>query len=301
MRKTFSASDQNGDALLGTMTSSVPLVEQALLRLETAPLDGEALEVMYSHAHTIGRTASLMECPALAQLAHGMEGTLADVLEGFARLDPPTLILLRQTLGTMQALLNQLYAISSGANGYSPTFNGREAERAGLVVEATISETDPARVTNHRGGSTRSTKEARLPEERRRPSWWPKPRAVDTSGGRVAVEGSQRIPLGAGREQGAAEAVRRAEASATPTGPRPQEQQARASIDLIRALQQQRKTGRLTLRRGSGATAEEGWIQFELGQITRAASGRHRDAEARNWLSTWGSCRYLFEEAGPSP
>ena len=40
MRNTFSASDQNGDALMETMTSSVPLVEQALLRLEAAPLDG---------------------------------------------------------------------------------------------------------------------------------------------------------------------------------------------------------------------------------------------------------------------
>src|SRR5436309_350915 len=99
MRNTFSASDQNGDALM---------------------------ETMYSHAHTIGRTASLMECPALAQLAHGMEGTLADVLEGFARLDLPTLTLLRQTLGTMQALLNQLYTTSSGANGSSSTFNGQE-------------------------------------------------------------------------------------------------------------------------------------------------------------------------------
>lgn len=299
MRKPFSAADQNGDALMGTMTSSVPLVEQALLRLETAPLDAEALEMMYSHAHTIGRTASLLECPALAHLAHGMEGLLSDVLEGFARLDPPTLILLRQTLGTMQALLTQLYA--TGANGYSPTFNGRQAERARLVVEATISEADPARVTDHRGGPARPSEEARLPDERRRPSWWPKPRAVGTPGGRAAVEASQSTPLGASREQGAHDALRRAEPNATPTGPRPQEQQARASIDLIRALQQQRLTGRLTLRRGSGATAEEGWIQFELGQITGAASGRHRDAEARNWLSTWGSCRYLFEETGPSP
>src|SRR6266566_256448 len=244
MRNTFSASDQNGDALMETMTSSVPLVEQALLRLEAAPFDGEALEMMYSHAHTIGRTASLMECPALAQLAHGMEGTLADILEGFARLDPPTLTLLRQTLGTMQALLNQLYTTSSGANGSSSTFNGQEAERAGLVVEATISETDPGRATDHRGGTARPTEEVRSVDGRWRPSRW---------------------------------------------------------LDLIRALQQQRRTGRLTMRRGSGVTAEEGWIQFCDGQITGAASGRHREAEARNWLSTWGTCSYLFEETGPSP
>ena len=91
----------------------------------------EALEMMYRHAHTIGRTASLMECPALAQLAHGMEGTLADVLEGFARLDPPTLILLRQTLGTMQALLDHLYTAGSGANGSPPHSMGRKPSGPG--------------------------------------------------------------------------------------------------------------------------------------------------------------------------
>lgn len=301
MRNTFSASDQNGDALMETMTRSVPLVEQALLRLEAAPSDGEALELMYNHAHTIGRTASLMECPALAQLAHGMEGTLADVLEGFARLDPPTLSLLRQTLGTMQALLNHLYTTGSGANGSSSTFNGQEAERAGMVIEATISETGPGRVTDHRGEPARPAEKARSADERWRPSWWPRSRAVSTQGGRTPFEASQRTAPRTSREQEVTEAVWRTEPSTPATGPRPQEQQASRAIDLIRALQQQRKTGRLTMRRGSGVTAEEGWIQFCDGQITRAASGRHRDAEARNWLSTWGACRYLFEETGPSP
>lgn len=284
-----------------TMTISVPLVEQALLRLEAAPFDGEALEMMYSHAHTIGRTASLMECPALAQLAHGMEGTLADVLEGFARLDLPTLTLLRQTLGTMQALLNQLYTTSSGANGSSSTFNGQEAERAGLVVEATISETDPGRATDHRGGTARPTEEVRSTDGRWRPSWWPRSRAVNAPGGRTPFEASQRTPPRTSREPEVTETVRRTESSSPATGPRLQEQQASRAIDLIRALQQQRRTGRLTMRRGSGVTAEEGWIQFCDGQITGAASGRHREAEARNWLSTWGTCRYLFEETGPSP
>lgn len=301
MRNTFSTSDQNGDALMETMTSSVPLVEQALIRLEAAPFDEEALEMMYRHTHTIGRAASLMEWPALAQIAHGMEGQLSDVLEGFARLDPPTLILLRQALGTMQMLLAHLYTTGPRANGSPSAFDGLDAEQAGLVVEATLSEAETSHATGHRGEVSRPGEEAQSADERRRPSWWPKTRTDSSQRGRTPFFTGQRSPHRVEREPEGIATARKAEPGAPAPGPRLQEHTAARAIDLIRTLQQQRKTGKLTIRRGSSITAEEGWIQFYNGQITRAASGRHRDAEARNWLSTWGNCRYIFEETDPSP
>lgn len=295
MGRTYSAADQNGDALLETVTSSVPQVEQALLRLEAAPLDGEALEMMYRHAAQIGRTASLMECPALAQLAHGMEGTLADVLEGFARLDPPTLSLLRRTLGAIQALLDHLRGERSDA------FNGHEAGGATVVVEATISEAASFQVIDQQGERPASESLTPSPDGRRRPSRWLRLRSEGAGPLRPGFFSGQRTPPGRGREQEETRPGQSAEPGVQRPGPRPQEQQAGRAIDVIRAVQLQRRTGRLTMRRGSGVTAEEGWIQFELGQITSAAAGRRRDAEARNWLSTWGACRYLFEETGPPP
>lgn len=295
MAKTFSASDQNGDGLMETVTTSVPLVEQALVRLEAAPLDGEALEMMYRHTHTIGRTASMMEWPGLAQLAHGMEGVLADVLDGFARLDPPTLAQLWRTLGAMQALLERLCSVREAARS-SSAFDGHETEPSGMVVEATISErTDPA---GEPGEPVTALEDAppRV-EQRRRPLW-----SRGERWSRLAFFQGRRTPArqdrGQERERGAG--PRLAPAGGTP-GPRPQEQTAERAIALIRSLQQERRTGRLTLRRGSGITAEEGWIQFSDGQITAARAGRHQGAEARNWLSTWCACRYLFEERGSAP
>lgn len=301
MGRTFSAADQNGDALLETVTSSVPQVEQALLRLEEAPLDREALEMMYRHAHTIGRTASLMECPALAQLAHGMEGTLADVLEGFARLDPPTLSLLRRTLGAIQALLDHLRGERSDAAGFSGAFNGHETGQPRVVVEATISEAASFQVTGQRDDRAASEGLTRSPDGRRRPSRWLRLRSEGATSARPGFFSGVMPPLGRDREQEETRPGQRAEPPIQRPGPRPQEQQAGRAIDVIRTVQLQRRTGKLTMRRGSGITAEEGWIQFELGQITSAAAGRRRDADARNWLSTWGACRYLFEETGPPP
>ncbi|MGH3180355.1 MAG: hypothetical protein ACRDOE_00370 [Streptosporangiaceae bacterium] len=301
MSRAFSAADQNGDALLETVANSVPQVEQALFRLEAVPLDREALEMMYRHTAQIGRTASLMECPALAQLAHGMEGTLADVLEGFARLDPPTLSLLRRTLGAIQALLDRLRGERSGAVGLSGVFNGHEAGQARVVVEATISEAASFQATDHPGDRAELSEAVQSPDGRRRPLRWLRFRSEGAFPGRPGVFSGQRTPLGRDCEQEETRAGQSAETRVKGPGPRPQEQQAVRAIDVIRAGQLQRRTGNLTMRRGSGITAEEGWIQFELGQITGAAAGRRRDADARNWLSTWGACRYLFEETGPSP
>jgi len=65
-------------------------------------------------------------------------------------------------------------------------------------------------------------------------------------------------------------------------------------VSVISSIQRERRSGVLTAQRGGGITLEEGTIVFVNGQITEAHVGRQRGAAARNWLSTWGSCRFMF-------
>src|SRR6266699_6093573 len=65
-------------------------------------------------------------------------------------------------------------------------------------------------------------------------------------------------------------------------------------VHVISSIQRERRSGVLMAKRGEGITLEEGTLVFVNGQITEAHVGRLREAEARNWLSTWGSCRFMF-------
>jgi len=65
-------------------------------------------------------------------------------------------------------------------------------------------------------------------------------------------------------------------------------------VSVISSIQRERRSGVLVAQRGGGITLEEGTIVFVNGQITEAHAGRQRGAAARNWLSTWGSCRFTF-------
>jgi len=65
-------------------------------------------------------------------------------------------------------------------------------------------------------------------------------------------------------------------------------------VSVISSIQRGRRSGVLTAQRGEGIALEEGVIVFVNGQITEARVGRQKGAAARNWLSTWGSCRFLF-------
>src|SRR5205807_8030735 len=55
-----------------------------------------------------------------------------------------------------------------------------------------------------------------------------------------------------------------------------------------------RRTGVLTVKRGEGNTLEEGMITFANGQIIQAQTGRYSGSEAKNRLSAWGTCRFIF-------
>jgi hypothetical protein len=65
-------------------------------------------------------------------------------------------------------------------------------------------------------------------------------------------------------------------------------------VHVISSIQRGRGSGVLTAKRGEGIAFEEGTIVFANGQVSQASVGRRRGSEALNWLSTWGSCRFMF-------
>jgi chemotaxis protein histidine kinase CheA/ActR/RegA family two-component response regulator len=97
------------NSFIEEVNSYLPEIEANLERLAHTPDDMEALEETYRRAHTIGGSASMMEFPGLAHVAHGMEDILGDVLDDLATLDPPTIALLKRSLGRMHRLLSGIH------------------------------------------------------------------------------------------------------------------------------------------------------------------------------------------------
>lgn len=67
--------------------------------------DMDAIEETYRRTHTIGGSASMMDFPGLAHVAHGMEDILGDALESIILLDAPTVALLQRSLERLHRLL----------------------------------------------------------------------------------------------------------------------------------------------------------------------------------------------------
>src|SRR6266487_2308502 len=97
------------DSFIEEVNSYLPEIEANLERLAHTPDDMEALEETYRRTHTIGGSASMMDFPGLAHVAHGMEDILGDVLEDLVALDPPTIGLLQRSLGRMHRLLDGIH------------------------------------------------------------------------------------------------------------------------------------------------------------------------------------------------
>src|SRR5436305_12424012 len=93
------------DSFIEEVNSYLPEIEANLARLTQTPGDMEAIEETYRRTHTIGGSASMMDFPGLAHVAHGMEDILGDVLDGLASLDAPTLGLLQRSLARMHQLV----------------------------------------------------------------------------------------------------------------------------------------------------------------------------------------------------
>src|SRR5579883_2560938 len=93
------------DSFIEEVNSYLPEIEANLERLAQSPGDMEALEETYRRTHTIGGSASMMDFPGLAHVAHGMEDILGDVLDGLASLDQPTVELLKRSLARLHRLV----------------------------------------------------------------------------------------------------------------------------------------------------------------------------------------------------
>ena len=98
------------DSFIEEVNSYLPEIETNLERLAHSPDDMEALEETYRRAHTIGGSASMMDFPGLAHVAHGMEDILGDVLDNLAALDAPTIGLLQRSLVRMHRLVDGIHS-----------------------------------------------------------------------------------------------------------------------------------------------------------------------------------------------
>ncbi|HXL36711.1 MAG TPA: response regulator [Ktedonobacteraceae bacterium] len=97
------------DSFIEEVNSYLPEIEANLGRLVHMPDDKEALEETYRRVHTIGGSASMMDFPGLAHVAHGMEDILGDVLDDLGTLDQLSIGLLHRSLVRMHRLLDGIH------------------------------------------------------------------------------------------------------------------------------------------------------------------------------------------------
>src|SRR5216110_19711 len=93
------------DSFIEEVHSYLPEIETNLDHLAQSPDDMDALEETYRRTHTIGGSASMMDFPGLAHVAHGMEDVLGDALEELITINEPALGLLRRSLDRLHRLL----------------------------------------------------------------------------------------------------------------------------------------------------------------------------------------------------
>jgi chemotaxis protein histidine kinase CheA len=136
------------ESFLEEVKSYLPEIETNLERLAQTPDDMDALEETYRRTHTIGGSASMMDFPGLAHVAHGMEDILGDILDNLAALDPPTLAFLKRSL-------NRLHRLVTGI-------------KSGGIDENAIIAEDDADYTQYRMQVEVTTREARAGAARNR-------------------------------------------------------------------------------------------------------------------------------------
>ncbi len=71
--------------------------------------------------------------------------------------------------------------------------------------------------------------------------------------------------------------------------------------DVIEVVELGRRTGLLTVERGSGEMLEEGAIYFHAGRAIYAAVERVRGQDALSVLGGWGACRFAFDPNAGRP
>lgn len=71
--------------------------------------------------------------------------------------------------------------------------------------------------------------------------------------------------------------------------------------DIIEVVELGRRSGLLTVERGSGPALEQGEIYFMQGRATHAKIEGLRGRDALSQMAGWGQCRFAFEANTPSP
>jgi chemotaxis protein histidine kinase CheA/ActR/RegA family two-component response regulator len=163
------------DSFIEEVNSYLPEIETNLERLTQSPSDMDALEETYRRTHTIGGSASMMDFPGLAHVAHGMEDVLADALDGLISLDEAALALLRRSLGRLHQLLR---GIRSGIDEESVIAEddadyGRyraKVEATGLVSSAVQDSAEASTVPVMNENQTQMTPSAMLAPTQNPPS-----------------------------------------------------------------------------------------------------------------------------------
>ncbi len=97
------------DSFIEEVNSYLPEIESNLGRLAQSHDDMDALEETHRRTHTIGGSASMMDFPGLAHVAHGMEDILDDAIDGLITLDELSLGLLQRSLGRLHQLLEGIH------------------------------------------------------------------------------------------------------------------------------------------------------------------------------------------------
>ncbi|HET8905553.1 MAG TPA: response regulator [Ktedonobacterales bacterium] len=114
------------DSFLDEVTAYLPEIEANLDRLQQSPGDTEALEETYRRAHTIGGSAAMMDFPALARVAQGMEEILSNAQDRGVPLTGAAIALLRRSHGRLTRLVEH---IRSGADD-APVVAEDDADRS---------------------------------------------------------------------------------------------------------------------------------------------------------------------------
>ena len=71
--------------------------------------------------------------------------------------------------------------------------------------------------------------------------------------------------------------------------------------NVVEVVELGRRTGLLSVERGSGSVLEEGEIYFVAGRAVYASLAGLRGREALTALSRWGPCRFTFDVTEPRP
>src|SRR3954465_13040886 len=85
-------------------------IEEALVRLEAAPSDVEALAEIFRFAHTLKGNCGVLDLKAPEQLAHVLESLLERLRDGALGATPPLVALLLRAVDALRTIVSESLA-----------------------------------------------------------------------------------------------------------------------------------------------------------------------------------------------